>query len=87
MESARQDSDIHKAVATDKEEKHQKVVKAARALKIKHDAMKEEKEKEKRDLESTKGVCRVVTSTVLYLLYSQTAADRRGNEIIRRKVL
>ena len=57
MESARQEAETHKAVATDREEKHQKVVKAARALKIKHDAMKEEKEREKRDLENTKGVC------------------------------
>ena len=53
VESARQEAETHKAVATDREEKHQKVVKAARALKIKHDAMKEEKEREKRDLENT----------------------------------
>ena len=32
VESARQEAETHKAVATDREEKHQKVVKAARAL-------------------------------------------------------
>ena len=78
VESARQEAETHKAVATDREEKHQKVVKAARALKIKHDAMKEEKEREKRDLENTKGVCVCVCGGGCVTVYRQQKGRKEG---------
>ena len=57
LETARQDVDKFKALAADREEKHQKVVKAARSLKTKFDSLKEERERVRREMEEANGVC------------------------------
>ena len=89
LETAHQEVETFKALVADKEDKHQKVVKAARALKSKFDSLKEEKERVKKEFEEAKGVCMCVCVCLMEwsspVIVSQEELTTKLNEMEEAK--